>query len=412
MQKVILPLIGLVCLLAACQQNPVSTEASISQTQKAQLDTLLNRYHKLGRFSGTVLIVQDQQAVYKASYGLADYENNIPFTDSTAFKVGKLSELLTAYMVRDLAKEGRIKLQDNIALYLPEIDKQLTIADLLKHDTGLPTIASIEEQNPELSYSHVAYTNQAELTAEGKSDLNYQLLGLLLERVHKTSFQEIVEQYSRQMELINTYYIDPENPQTAKGYLYHNYRRQGMELQQAPAYTDTLAFSAAGLKASASDMVKVAEATEGPLQLNGYLMEDGFSYALQKDSLHTLVILSNRRHPIAGEMAKSITALLNSQPYTLPLPRKAVAVNSEILNRYTGTYALNEQMQFEVLQRNDSLFAQLGPNQIHLVPQAENQFFMQQADAALRFISDSLQQVNQVVLLDGFLEGNPAKRIN
>jgi len=53
----------------------------------------------------------------------------------------------------------------------------------------------------------------------------------------------------------------------------------------------------------------------------------------------------------------------------------------------------------------------MGPNKIHLKPQSENQFYMEQMDASMRFLRDTNNIVNEVVLLDGFLDGNRIKRI-
>jgi hypothetical protein len=67
-------------------------------------------------------------------------------------------------------------------------------------------------------------------------------------------------------------------------------------------------------------------------------------------------------------------------------------------------------MNFEVLNENDSLFVMMGPNKIHLIPQSENQFYMEQMDASMRFLRDTNNKVEEVVLLDGFLDGNKIKR--
>jgi len=53
----------------------------------------------------------------------------------------------------------------------------------------------------------------------------------------------------------------------------------------------------------------------------------------------------------------------------------------------------------------------MGPNKIHLIAQSSNQFYMEQMDASMKFVRDSNNEVNEAILLDGFLEGNKIKRV-
>ena len=53
----------------------------------------------------------------------------------------------------------------------------------------------------------------------------------------------------------------------------------------------------------------------------------------------------------------------------------------------------------------------MGPNKIHLIPQFENEFYMEQTDASIRFIRDSNGIVSKAVLLDGFLTGNEIEKV-
>ncbi|WP_338359721.1 hypothetical protein [Yeosuana marina] len=91
--------------------------------------------------------------------------------------------------------------------------------------------------------------------------------------------------------------------------------------------------------------------------------------------------------------------------------RKPFKIDKNLLKEYSGTYSLNQNINFDILNENDSLFVMLGPNKIHLIPQSNNQFYMEQGDASIRFIRDSTNLVNEVVLLNGFLDGDKASRI-
>jgi hypothetical protein len=144
------------------------------------------------------------------------------------------------------------------------------------------------------------------------------------------------------------------------------------------------------------------------VEISGYLENDGFSYTASKQapSQTTIIALSNRRHPVAEEVSNSLAAILKGTIYQLPLPRNPSAIDTKLHHDYAGHYSLNEQVKFEVLTLKDSLFVVLGANKVSLIPQADNQFYMLERDASMRFLRDTAGFVNRVVLLNGFVESD------
>ena len=380
-----------------------------------KIDTLGGRYVDLNRFSGVVMAIKEDKLIYNNSFGLADYENNKPFTHNTTFKIGEISELVTANIIREMAENEELNLSDKVSKYLPEIEGDFTINDLLNHNTNFPSIQLIQEQNPELEYETIKFANLAAQSSdsESRSELNYNILGLIIEKISGDSFQKNVKIYSDNLGLENTYFQQSDST-LAIGYLFHNYRGNGLELQNAPVSNLKTAFSSKGLKSTASDVGKLLmENSADKVDIDGYLENDGFSYSVQNNLKNNtaVIVLSNRRHPVAKEISNSVIAILDNRDYKLPLSRKPVEIDKNLLKDYSGFYSLNENMNLEVLNENDSLFVIMGPNKIHLVPQSSNQFYMEQMDASMRFLRDSANFVNEAILLDGFLDGNRIKRL-
>lgn len=405
----------LILSISSCQNEAKETYVFLKEAKIAKIDSLAYRYLELGRFSGTILITKGPLILYNNSFGLANYKTDQPFSDDTAFKIGAISELITLDIIQNMVEEGKISLSDKISKYIPEIKSDFTVGSLLEHKTNLPSIQTVQDQNPELKYSTIEFANLAVRSSETseRSDLGYNILGLLVEKVSRKSFQENIEDYSLALGLENTSFRRKKDS-TAVGYLYFNYRGEGPELQQAPSYDPEIAFSSYGLKSTAEDLVKILDNTkEKEISLSGYLENDGFSYSVDKDSESDTIVLvlSNRRHPVGEEISNSIQAILQGESYMLPLPRTPFAIDPTLFEDYVGTYAVNENMQFKVFNERDSLFLQMGPNRIYLVPQSSHQFYMEQNDAEMRFLRDDQDSVTEVMLLDGFLEGNTAKRI-
>ncbi|PIY07661.1 MAG: hypothetical protein COZ18_16300 [Flexibacter sp. CG_4_10_14_3_um_filter_32_15] len=141
--------------------NPVE-ETNTYNNQIAQIDkidSLANRYLDLGRFSGTILIAQKDSIIFDKSYGLADYVTIKEFTDSTAFKIGHLSELFTEAIIRDMIKQDLIKSNEKVTTYLPQIKQDFTVEELLNHHSNLQTIAQLQEVNPNKAYSFTSPRN-------------------------------------------------------------------------------------------------------------------------------------------------------------------------------------------------------------------------------------------------------------
>ncbi len=399
----------------ACQNDPPEEQENLAEAKVAKIDSLANRYLELGRFSGAIVVAKGESVFYQNYFGLADYENNQSFSDRTTFKIGAVSELVTSSIIQQMADDGKIDLTDSISTHIPEINAGFTVGELLNHQANLPSIQSIQESNPEVEYATIAFANLATNSSETseRSDLGYNILGLLIEEVSGQSFQENVEQYAEERGLENTYF-QAEDSTMATGYLYNNYRGNGMELHESPAYNPDVKFSSGGIKSTAQDVVKIINDTsKKAVELDGYLPNDGFSYAVNRSTASdtTIVVLSNRRHPVAREIITSARAILQGKDYQLPLLREPVAVDPAVLKSYTGTYTMNENMSFSVIHENDSLFVLMGPNRIPVIPQSSNQFYMEQNDAAIRFLRDDSNAVTGVMLLDGFLEGNVAKRV-
>ncbi|WP_100612739.1 serine hydrolase domain-containing protein [Confluentibacter lentus] len=403
----------LIFSLISCKKDKESKSEHLKESRIENVHILANRYLELNRFSGVILVSRNNNIIYNESFGFADYESKKPFSDKSIFKIGRISELITENMVQEMANKGDFQLSDSISNYIPEIKTDFTINDLLSHNTHLPSIQQIQQQNPELKYATIAYVNLGLKSSETSesSDLDYNILGLLIERISGTSFQKSIQNYAANLGLENTYF-QKQDTSLAVGYLYNNYRGNGDELYKSPSADLDMTFSSNGIKSNAKDLLKIINQNK-ELDIYGYLENDGFSYSLVNDpkTQETIIILSNRRHPVAKEISTAISQILQGKEFKLPLLRKPFDNDKKLLKEYSGTYALNQNMNFNVLNENDSLFVILGPNKVHLIPQSDNQFYMEQTDASMRFLRDSNNLVKEVVLLNGFLDGDKAYRL-
>lgn len=308
-----------------------STMVSSEELNPQKIDTLGNRYHELGRFSGSIFVAEEGEVVYQNFFGKADYETERAFSENTVFSLGSFSELI-------------------------------------KNDAG------------------------EQIKSEVKMDS--------LEADSRKAVRALIEELS----LKNTFLQKQTPKNAATGYI-HNFGPNGPETQPIPQSTELQLWT------NAQDLQKFIKtiADENFIQ-DGYSKTGGFNYAIRKSGDLNVIVLSNRRHPVAGEMAESIENLWRRSPYQLPLLRKETDISPSLLQDYAGSYELEPENDLKVITQNDSLFVLMGPQKVHLKPQSENQFFMNNSEAAIRFERDSTGNVASAVLLDGFLKGNSIPR--
>ena len=132
-------LAGTWIIAGAAQAAPVAS-------QQDQIHRLLTRYHQLGQLDGTVLVADHGKVIDQRAFGLADREWKVPNTVDGAYRIASLTKQFTATLVMQLVEQGKLKLDDKIAKYVPdlkpEIGDKVTIHQLLNHTSGIVDYAN------------------------------------------------------------------------------------------------------------------------------------------------------------------------------------------------------------------------------------------------------------------------------
>jgi len=92
---------------------------------------------------GTVTVLKDGVIAWQKGYGYHTYDKLKKVEASDIFDLASLTKVVaTTTSIMKLVDEGRIDLDDKVAKYIPEFKtgakKQITIRNLLSHDSGLP----------------------------------------------------------------------------------------------------------------------------------------------------------------------------------------------------------------------------------------------------------------------------------
>jgi len=158
-------------------------------------------------FSGVVLVAEKGNIIYNQAFGLANREWGVQNTIDTKFKIGSVSKPFTAMLCLQLVNEGILDLNGTISNYLPEFKGEgadrITIEHLLTHTSGIrcspKNEAVVERQSHNLSVFLNYLENEPLLFEPGEdfsySNLGYNLLALIAERVSHVPFNKLLEQY-------------------------------------------------------------------------------------------------------------------------------------------------------------------------------------------------------------------------
>ena len=189
----------------------------------APIDRIVTEAIAARKFPGAVVIVgHDGRIVFHKAYG---NRSLIPqpeaMTESTVFDVASLTKVLaTAPAVMQLYQQGRFRLNDPVAKYLPEFavngKADITIRQLLTHYSGLPPDVSLvdpwvgKEEGLRRAFASTP------VTAPGVqfrySDINFIVLGALVEKLSGLTLDQYEAKYIAQpLGLKSTRFLPPES---------------------------------------------------------------------------------------------------------------------------------------------------------------------------------------------------------
>lgn len=141
-----------------------------------------------------VAVVRGGKVLIAKGYGLADVDAATPVTESTAFQIASVTKQLTAAGVMLLVEKGKVKLDDPVVKYVPEVPAKwsgVTVRQLLNQVSGIPNYNAGGRFDPNKVYTKPEVLDgmrEVPLSSEPGvrweySNTNFFLLGLVIEKV-------------------------------------------------------------------------------------------------------------------------------------------------------------------------------------------------------------------------------------
>lgn len=187
----------LTCGLAFAQQSESSNLSG--------LDSIIQNAIQNHEIPGGVLLVgHDGQVAYRKAFGERSLEpTRSAMTVNTIFDLASLTKVVaTTTAVMQLVEQGKIRLNDPVVKYIPEFGQNgkadITVRDLLTHYSGLPPGLDLNQpwSGRDVGYS-MAFAETPIAPPETRfiySDINFIVLGALVERVSGSSLDAYCDQ--------------------------------------------------------------------------------------------------------------------------------------------------------------------------------------------------------------------------
>lgn len=435
------------CLLALCV-------AARAQDLLPKFEEYAQAAAKAERFSGAILVARDGKVLVSRGYGMADFENDVPNTPETKFRLGSITKQFTAAAVLLLQERGKLSVQDSVCKYVapcPDAWQPVTIHHLLSHTAGVPDFTGFPDyartmREPATVEGLVARFRDTPLDFKPGEDWKYSnsgyvLLGHVVEKVSGKSYESFLrENIFGPLGMTNTGYDHAAEvvKRRARGYA------AGPDGPVNANYLDmSIPFAAGGLYSTVGDLYLWDQALYGEKLLKKSSLEamftavrhgygygygvaklfnrrvlshgggiEGFRTSIQRfpDDRVTVIVLSNYEGANSGRIARDLAAIALGEKYEVPVERAVVKVDPKIYDAYAGEYELEPGFVFTITREGDRLMMQAtGQGKAEAFPASETNFFFKVVRADITFVKDAAGRVTHLVLNQGGRQMNAKK---
>ncbi|MBV7267949.1 serine hydrolase domain-containing protein [Winogradskyella luteola] len=168
-----------------------------------KIDELIQANVKsLKPFSGSVLVAQDGEIVYKGAFGYSDIKKRTKNKIDSKYFIGSITKQFTTVAILQLVEKGRIDLSDKLEKWIPEVNgsDKITIHHLLSHQSGLKR-DSYQDYNENVSHLERVLSVKNDTlrfhpgTKSEYSSVGFYALTYIIEQVSEMKYEEYLNTF-------------------------------------------------------------------------------------------------------------------------------------------------------------------------------------------------------------------------
>lgn len=104
-----------------------------------KMDSIMGITSRYYGFNGNVLVAIDNEPIYQSCSGYENFHQKKELTPQSAFQLASVSKQFTAIAILLLEQDGKLRIEDPLRKYIPELPYEgVTLQHLLNHTSGLP----------------------------------------------------------------------------------------------------------------------------------------------------------------------------------------------------------------------------------------------------------------------------------
>lgn len=433
--------------LTASQEKSDQSRAQIS----ASVDRYVGQFLKSDEPGGAVLVVKDEETIFRKAYGLASLELGVKLEPEMVFAIGSLTKQFTAVATVLLAEKGRLSLTDPISKYFPDFPGagQVQIKHLLTHTSGIKDYIPLGDFNSRMRED---LSNQDVLEIVKKealefppgekaaySNSNYALIGAIIEKVTGQGFEQFLrENILHPLDLQHTGMLD--NTKVIPG-LVNGYELTDGQIRKAGMMSFSYLHAAGGMYTNIDDLAKWTRALfDGriisrtsladcltPLKLNNgkpsgmgtgwfvdrlygrpYVYHGGGIYGFVNHTLSLpeqklyVAVLRNfiNRSTDTRRMAETIAGIVLEE--AKPSAGETITLTPEEMRRYVGVYKFDDGSVRRVMLIDGRLYYGIDENRkVEIFPESPSRFHQPGGRVQLEFGFDGQGNVISMAAIAG-----------
>ena len=405
----------------------ISVALSAQTFDHEKLDKYFETLASNNKMMGSITMSKDGIVIYGKAFGFADIDQQLALSSESRFRVGSITKMFTAALVFKAIEEGKIKLDQKIDTFFPEIENSelISISQLMNHRSGVHSFTS----NPDYLTWHTEPKSRKSLYSiilEGGSDFepdskaeysnsNFVLLTWILEDIYGEEYANLLSKYiTSPMNLENTYLGIKTNPSNNEAF---SYKFTGQWIKEAD--TDmSIPLGAGAIVSTTGDLIRFIEGLfAGKIISTNSLelmkeMNDNYGRGMfripfyDKSSYgHTggidefksmlsyfpeekfsLAISTNASVIDPNQAAIAALSAYFGKDYEIP-EFKNISLTTEELNQYLGVYSSpGFPLKITITQENNSLVGQAtGQPSFSLDAEGDHVFSFSRAGLTLKF---------------------------
>ncbi|MGI9055144.1 MAG: serine hydrolase domain-containing protein [Pyrinomonadaceae bacterium] len=409
----------------------LSVSAFSQDFDKAKLDQFFDALSANNKGMGSIAISKDGKIIYSRAVGTSHIGDKgyVSADVKTKYRIGSITKMFTATLVFGLVEEGKLKLDDTLDKFFPEIPKakKITVAQMLDHHSGIHNITDDAEHY--YSYYRRPQTHEQMLAIIAKtkpdfepgakaaySNSNYILLGYIVEKVTGKSYKDALdERIVSKINLADTFYggkiNGANNESNSFDFLNGSWKILAETDMSIPGGaggivstpTDLTKFITAlfdGKLVSQKSLDRMKTITDGygsgilqfpfdDKKLFGHTGGiDGFGSMLAyqpEEKLSVAYISNGTVYPVNNIMLAALAVYYN-KPFEIP-SFKLLEFSAEELAKFTGVYATPAiPIKISITAEGSTLFGQAtGQGKFPLEAITKNKFKFEQAGIEIEF---------------------------